>query len=136
MGRRANGEGSIYATIQKVKRKKFDTRGECAICRECTDRTLCNNRIDHIKYDKCKNCKDECLKYCDRFYCQRLKVAQISVKGKKKTVGSDTAQKTKKEKIVMGATTKTGRKNIKSNNSATHFIPFDVFDKEQLIDIL
>lgn len=36
----------------------------------------------------------------------------------------------------MGATTKTGRKNIKSNNSATRFIPFDVFDKEQLIDIL
>ncbi len=28
MGRRANGEGSIYATIQKIKRKKFDTRGE------------------------------------------------------------------------------------------------------------
>lgn len=36
----------------------------------------------------------------------------------------------------MCATTKTGRKNIKSNNSATRFIPFDVFDKEQLIDIL
>lgn len=36
----------------------------------------------------------------------------------------------------MGATTKTGRKNIKSNNSATRFIPFDVFDKEQLVDIL
>lgn len=29
----------------------------------------------------------------------------------------------------MGATTKTGRKNIKFNNSATRFIPFDVFDK-------
>lgn len=54
---RTNGEGSIYATIQKVKRKKFDTRGECAICKECTDRTLCNNRIGHIKCDKCKNCK-------------------------------------------------------------------------------
>lgn len=36
----------------------------------------------------------------------------------------------------MGTTTKTGRKNIKSNNSATRFISFDVFDKEQLIDIL
>ncbi len=86
MGRRANGEGSIYATIQKVKRKKFDTRGECAICRECTDRTLCNNRIGHIKCDKCKNCKEECLKYCDRFYCQKLNIAQISVKIVKKNV--------------------------------------------------
>ncbi len=98
MGRRANGEGSIYSTIQKVKRKKFDTRGECAICRECTDRTLCNNRIGHIKCEKCKNCKEECLKYCDRFYCQKLNIAQISVKGKKKTVGSDTVQKNATEK--------------------------------------
>ncbi|WP_305133101.1 hypothetical protein [Thomasclavelia cocleata] len=44
--------------------------------------------------------------------------------------------KNKERKIVMSATTKTGRKNIKSNNSATRFIRFDVFDKEQLIDIL
>lgn len=47
-----------------------------------------------------------------------------------------TLTKNKERKIVMGATTKTGRKNIKSNNSAIRFIPFDVFDKEQLIDIL
>lgn len=98
MGRRANGEGSIFSTIQKVKRKKFDTRGECAICKDCIDRSPCNNRTGHIKCEKCKNCKEECLKYCDRFYCQKLHIAQISVKGKKKTVGSDTIQKNATEK--------------------------------------
>jgi hypothetical protein len=47
-----------------------------------------------------------------------------------------TLTKNKERKIVMGATTKTGRKNIKSNNSATRFMTSNVFNKEQLIDIL
>lgn len=98
MGRRSNGEGTIYSTIQKVKRKKFDTRGECAICSKCTDRTECDNRQGYIKCQKCKDCKVECLKYCDRFYCQKLNVAQITVNGKKKTVGSDKVQKKATEK--------------------------------------
>ena len=32
--------------------------GDQYICKECTDRTPCNNRIGHIKCDKCKNCKE------------------------------------------------------------------------------
>ncbi len=47
-----------------------------------------------------------------------------------------TFTKNKDRKIVMGETTKTGRKNIKSNKGATCFIPFDIFDKESLINIL
>ena len=70
MGRRAKGEGSLYKTIQKQKRPKFANNGECAICRECKDRTACNNRQGYEKCEKCKNCKEECLKYCDRFYCK------------------------------------------------------------------
>ena len=31
MGRRAKGEGSLYKTIQKQKRPKFATTGECMI---------------------------------------------------------------------------------------------------------
>lgn len=71
MGRRAKGEGSLYQTIQKQKRKSFDIKGECAICKNCTDRTACNNRQGYIKCEKCKNCKEVCLDYCDRFYCKK-----------------------------------------------------------------
>lgn len=98
MKRRANGEGTIYTTVQKVKRKKFDTKGECAICSKCTERTACNNRQGYIKCQKCKDCKEECLKYCDRFYCQKISVAQITVNGEQKTVGSDKVQKKATEK--------------------------------------
>ena len=36
--RRANGEGSIYDTIQKIKRPK-KLGHECEICKNCTDRS-------------------------------------------------------------------------------------------------
>lgn len=102
MGRRAKGEGSLYKTIQKNKRPKFATGGECAICKECKDRTACNNRQGYVKCEKCKNCKDECLKYCDRFYCKEIWVGQATIKGKHTTLSSHSKQdkaKTKKEKI-------------------------------------
>lgn len=102
MGRRAKGEGSLYQTIQKQKRKSFDIKGECAICKNCTDRTACNNRQGYIKCEKCKNCKEVCLDYCDRFYCKKRQVGQATVNGKHTTLSSHSKQekaKTKKDKI-------------------------------------
>ena len=61
---RANGEGTIYETIQKIKRK-FNNTKMCKICSECKDRSYCNNRTGYVKCDKCINCTS---KDCDRFY--------------------------------------------------------------------
>lgn len=102
MGRRAKGEGSLYKTIQKQKRPKFAATGECAICKNCTDRTACNNRQGYIKCEKCKNCKEECLKYCDRFYCKEIWQGQATINGRHTTLSSDYTQakaKDKKEKV-------------------------------------
>lgn len=87
---RANGEGTIYETIQKIKRK-FDNTKICKICSECKNRSYCNNRIGYVKCDKCINCTS---KDCDRFYIYKKSFAQISTKEGRKTVG---AGKTKKE---------------------------------------
>lgn len=88
--RRANGEGSIYDTIQKIKRpKKLDH--ECDICKNCTDRSLCDNRAGTKKCQKCIECT-ECLKdnkYCDRFYCYFRYQAQISIDKKQTTVANE-----------------------------------------------
>lgn len=102
MGRRAKGEGSLYKTIQKQKRPKFATTGECAICKNCTDRTACNNRQGYEKCIKCKNCKEECLNYCDRFYCKEMWIGQATINGKHTTLSSHKKQeeaKNKKEKV-------------------------------------
>lgn len=102
MGRRAKGEGSLYKTIQKQKRPKFASNGECAICKNCTDRTACNNRQGYEKCEKCKNCKEECLNYCDRFYCKEIWIGQATIKGKHTTLSSHKKQekaKSKKEKV-------------------------------------
>lgn len=92
----------MYKTIQKQKRKCFNPKGECAICKNCTDRTACNNRQGFEKCDKCKNCKEECLIYCDRFYCKEIWIGQATVKGKHTTLSSHKKQekaKSKKEKV-------------------------------------
>lgn len=93
MAKRANGEGSLYTTIQKKKRKSFDPRGECSICKTCTDRTACENRTGYIKCQKCKDCKKECLIYCDRFYCNEYTYAQATIKGKQKTIATGKKQR-------------------------------------------
>ena len=98
MGRRAKGEGSLYKTIQKQKRPKFASNGECAICKNCTDRTACNNRQGYEKCDKCKNCKEECLNYCDRFYCKEIWIGQATIKGKHTTLSSHKKQEKAKSK--------------------------------------
>ena len=78
-GRRSNGEGSVYEFIQKIK--KDNTNLEiCSICKNCTNRELCNNREDCKKLcEKCKNCS-ECLKYCDRYYIYERNVSQATKK--------------------------------------------------------
>lgn len=89
--RRANGEGSIYDTIQKIKRpKKLDH--ECDICKNCTDRTECNNRTGTKKCQKCTECT-ACLSYCDRFYCYYRYQAQISIDKKQTTVANENKKK-------------------------------------------
>ena len=88
--RRANGEGSIYNTIQKIKRSK-QLDHECDVCKNCTDRSLCNNRTGTNKCQKCIECTD-CLKsknYCDRFYCYFRYQAQISIDKKQTTVANE-----------------------------------------------
>ena len=84
--RRANGEGSIYETVKKNKRKVFLAE-ECNTCKKCTDRSLCNNRVGWDKCDKCKNCITDCLHYCDRFYCYKTIASQITLNGQRKSTG-------------------------------------------------
>ncbi len=90
--RKTNGEGSIYITLAKQKRKKFLPK-ECAICKNCTDRTACNNRVGYDKCKKCEECKIECLNYCDRFYCYERNQVQITINGKQTTVANEKKRK-------------------------------------------
>lgn len=90
--RNTNGEGCIYNTIAKQKRKIFLSE-ECEICKNCTDRTACNNRIGYEKCKKCEECKIECLTYCDRFYCYERNQAQITINGKQTTVANEKKRK-------------------------------------------
>ena len=97
--RRTNGEGSIYNTIQKIKRPK-KLNHECNICKNCTDRSLCNNRTETNKCQKCIECT-ECLSsknYCDRFYCYFRYQAQISIDKKQTTVANENKRKSAVDK--------------------------------------
>ncbi len=89
---RVYGEGTLFKTVQKFKRKKFLDE-ECSICKNCTDRTLCNGRTGYDKCKKCKECKEECLIYCDRFRCYERVNAQVYAHGKQRTVGTGKKQK-------------------------------------------
>lgn len=90
--RKTNGEGCIYTTLAKQKRKKFLSE-ECSICKNCTDRSACNGRIGYDKCKKCEECKIECLVYCDRFYCYERNQAQITINGKQTTVANEKKRK-------------------------------------------
>lgn len=90
--RNTNGEGCIYTTLAKQKRKVFLSE-ECSICKNCKDRTACNNRIGYDKCKKCEECKTECLSYCDRFYCYERNQAQITINGKQTTVANEKKRK-------------------------------------------
>lgn len=78
-GRRANGEGSVYEFIQKIKKDNTNLT-ICETCKNCNNKELCNNREDCKKLcDKCKSCT-ECLKYCDRYYIYERNVSQATKK--------------------------------------------------------
>lgn len=109
---RANGEGTIYETIQKIKRK-FDNTKMCKICSECKDRNFCNNRTGYIKCDKCLNCTS---KDCDRFYIYKKSFAQISTKEGRKTVGTGKTKKEASNKKVLEEEKLEKQKNIKEGN--------------------
>lgn len=98
MNRRNKGEGSIYKTIEKHKRKIF-LKEICSICKECENKC---NREHFERCDKCINCKEECLKYCDRYYCYKNVCAQVTINGKQTTVARAKTQKevTEQKKFV------------------------------------
>lgn len=94
---RAHGEGTIYETTQKIKRD-FDNTNMCKVCSECADKSICNQRTNWNKCDKCKKCDG---KDCDRFYIYKKTFAQISTKDGRKTLASGRNKKEtnlKKEK--------------------------------------
>lgn len=102
-GRNANGEGTIYNTIQKAK-KSFDNTQMCPICSQCKDRTFCSNRTNWKKCSKCKECT-VCLKkgICDRFYCYNRYPAQITLDDGTRTTISNAGTRTEsseKKKII------------------------------------
>lgn len=92
---RANGEGTVYDTVQRVKRK-FNNTKMCDICAKCTNKEICNNRTTHTICSKCQECQNNklCVKKCDRFYFYDRNIAQITTDEGRKTVGTG---KTKKE---------------------------------------
>lgn len=93
MKKRANGEGTIYSTIQRNKRTKF-LDVECDICKNCAQKC---NREKFERCDKCVNCTD-CLKYCDRYYCYKTTKAQVTVNSKRKSAGTGKNTREVKEK--------------------------------------
>lgn len=109
---RANGEGTVYETIQKIK-KKFDNTKMCKICSECKDRSYCNNRTGYIKCDKCLNCTS---KDCDRFYIYKKSFAQISTAEGRKTVGIGKNKKEASNKKTLEEEKLEKKKNIKEGN--------------------
>lgn len=103
--RRANGEGTIYTTIQKNKRSKF-LKNKCNICKNCT------NKCDRLHFEKCNKCKEctECLKYCDRYYCYKTTKAQLTIKNSRKSAGTGKSSKEVNQKKEL----KEKELNIKS----------------------
>lgn len=93
MRKRANGEGTIYNTIQKNKRGKFLPE-MCATCSSCTKKC---NREKFERCEKCVNCQ-ECTKYCDRYYCYKVTKAQVSIKNQRKSAGTGKNTKEVNEK--------------------------------------
>lgn len=78
--------------VIKNKRKKF-LKEECIICKNCTDRTACNGRVGYEKCQVCRDCKVECLKYCDRFRCYERYQAQGYINGKHTTLATEKKKK-------------------------------------------
>ena len=116
-GRNGNGEGSVYNTIQKSK-KKFDNTNICPICSKCNDRSFCSNRTNWNKCKKCQECTI-CLKkgVCDRFYCYNRFPAQITLNdGTRTTISNaNTRSKSIEKKKEIEAQIQTSS-YVKKNN--------------------
>lgn len=93
MRKRANGEGTIYSTIQRNKRKDF-LKKVCNTCATCKNKC---NREQFERCNKCINCED-CLSYCDRYYCYKVTKAQLSIKQQRKAAGTGKNANEVKEK--------------------------------------
>lgn len=102
MSKTSNGDGTLYHTIEKKKRKNR-LENECDICKNCKNRQECDNRTGTKKCKKCQECKD-CLNYCDRFYCYPKWIAQVTVNKQRKTISAGAnkkeVNKKKREKLV------------------------------------
>ena len=131
MKRNGNNEGSLYYVVEKHKRKKFREEGECEICRNCTDRTACNGRVGWDKCQKCKDCKEICLEYCDRFDCYGKYTAQITINGKQTTVGSSRKRKEASSK-KLEAEAKVHTKNYIKKNGISLISLIKQIDNEKL----
>lgn len=124
--RRANGEGTIYTTIQKNKRKVFLSE-QCETCKNCSKKC---NRQNFEKCEKCIKCKD-CLNYCDRYYCYKVTKAQITINSKRKSAG--TGKNSKEVNKKKAAKTKELNKNdLIKNGDYTLSEVMRIMDKEKL----
>ncbi len=122
MGRNGKGEGCTYKTIKKNKRAKFLDE-ECSICKACNDRSKCNNRVGYDKCSKCENCKTECLKYCDRFYCYEKWIGQATINGKHTTITTQDKQSdTNKKKREILRAVDTGKYVGKNNITVSELL--------------
>lgn len=126
MKKRANGEGTIYTTIQRNKRTVF-LKEECTICKNCTSKC---NRNNFERCDKCKNCT-ECLKYCDRYYCYKTTKAQITVKSKRKSAGTAKNCREAKEKKELKSN-ELNKKALIKNGELTLLETMQELEKDKL----
>ena len=93
MLRRKNHEGTVYEKTV-IKEKKAKGIPICAICKDCTDRSICNNRENCKKCEKCMNCKKfgKCEKITAYTYYEAQYVVGYTDKGKpiRKTITEKT----------------------------------------------
>lgn len=93
MLRRKNHEGTVYEKTV-IKEKKAKGIPICAICQDCTDRSICNNRENCKKCEKCMNCKKfgKCEKITAYTYYEAQYVVGYTDKGKpiRKTITEKT----------------------------------------------
>lgn len=93
MLRRKNHEGTVYEKTV-IKEKKAKGIPICAICKDCTDRSICNNRENCKKCEKCMNCKKfgKCEKITSYTYYEAQYVVGYTDKGKpiRKTITEKT----------------------------------------------
>ncbi len=115
--------------IIKNKRKNF-LEEECAICKDCTDRTACNGRIGYEKCQKCKDCKVECLKYCDRFRCYERYQAQGYINGKHTVLATEKKKKDAENKRIDKLALVNAGKYI-DKNSVTLLEMIELADKSK-----